>query len=90
MEDERGALGEATGHEEPSAGDCGEFCGGNGEVEVALCMGHPGLSCQLSFRKLFQYSLHEERHLSWVEDEARAASGALRCLPKTTPCRTVL
>lgn len=42
VEDERGALGEATGHEEASAGDCGEFWGGNGEGEVALCMGHPG------------------------------------------------
>ena len=46
VEDERGALGEATGHE-ASAGDCGEFRGGNGVVEVALCMGHPGLGCQL-------------------------------------------
>lgn len=51
VEDERGALGEATGHEEASAGDCGEFWGGNGEGEVALCMGHPGLNCQLVFLK---------------------------------------
>ena len=41
-DDEGGAMGDATGHEEASAGDCGEFWGGNGEVEVVLCMGQPG------------------------------------------------
>ena len=51
VEGERGALGEEIGHEDASAGDRGEFWGGNGEVEVALCMGHPGLGCQLRFLK---------------------------------------
>ena len=45
--DERDALGEAMGQEEASAGDCGDFRGGKGEVELALCMGHPGLDGQL-------------------------------------------
>ena len=40
------------GHEEASAGCSGEFRGGYGEVEVALCRGHPGLDCQLCFLKL--------------------------------------
>ena len=35
-----------------------------------------------------RYSLLEERHLRWVEDEERAAS-ALQPLPKTTPSRPV-
>lgn len=51
MEDEKGAFGEAIGHEEASVGGWGEFWGGNGEVEVTLCMGHPGLNCQLYFLK---------------------------------------
>lgn len=51
-EDERGALGEATGREEASAGCWGKFCEGYGEVEVLLCMGHPGLDCQLPLLKL--------------------------------------
>lgn len=33
--------------------------------------------------------LPEERYLSWVEDEARGASEALHCLPKTSPSRDV-
>ena len=82
----RGALGEATGHEEASAGDCGEFWGGKGEGEVALCMGHPGFNRQLLISgALYRYSLLEERHLIRMEDGARAALGALQCLPKTTP-----
>ena len=36
-----------------------------------------------------EYSLPEERHLSWAEDEVRVVSKALYCLPKTTPCRPV-
>ena len=36
-----------------------------------------------------RYSLLEERHLSWAEDEALAVLGALHCLPKTTPSRLV-
>ena len=34
-----------------------------------------------------RYTLLEERHLSWAEDEARAVWEALHCLPKTTPSR---
>lgn len=37
------------------------------------------------FEAASRYSLLEEWHLSWVEDEARAVWGALQCLPKTTP-----
>lgn len=54
MEDGRGALGEAMGHEEASAGDFGEFEGGKGVVEFALCMGHPGWNCQLDFLELYR------------------------------------
>lgn len=52
--DEGGALGEATGHEEPSAGCCGEFLGGNGALEVVLCMGHPGLGLSARFSSLLK------------------------------------
>jgi len=39
-----GAFGEATGHEEPSAGGGKDFCGGNEGVEEEgdSCIGHPG------------------------------------------------
>ena len=53
IEDETGALGEAIGHEEAFAWDCDDFLGGKGESAVALCMGHPGLSCQLKSSDLF-------------------------------------
>ena len=36
-----------------------------------------------------RYGLLEEWHLSWAEDEARAAYEVLHCLPKTTPSRPV-
>ena len=36
------ALGDATGHDEPSIGGFEDCCGGNGEVEEVLCIGHPG------------------------------------------------
>ena len=88
--DEGGALGEATGQEEPSAGCCGEFRGGNGALEVVLCMGHPGLELSaMNPRAVVRENLLEERHLSWAEDEARGTSEALRCLPKTSPSRDV-
>lgn len=51
VEDGGGALGEATGHEEASAGCCGDLRGGNEELGVALCIGHPGLDCQSWFPK---------------------------------------
>ena len=47
-----------------------------------------GLSVMVP-KAVSRYSLLEERHLSWAEDEARAVLGALHCLPKTNPSRLV-
>ena len=52
--------------------------------------GTSGLGLSAMFLKAMSgYSLLEERHLSWAEDEAQVMSKALYCLPKTTPCRPV-
>ena len=46
-----------------------------------------GLQSAMSREAVSRCSLLEERHLGWVEDEARATSGVSQRRPKTTPSR---